>query len=254
MFILFAWVSLFLLSCTKDIYDSFEVKTLSVNQVGEDSVQVEGIVTDNGNFGIEYRGFCMSTLPVPKMMDNQILLNGDIGKYKAEYLYLEPNTEYYFRSFAANEVGYVYGNIIKYQVPFSNPPVVPCTLVDNKIVDNGYNYSVSYADTNGTPQHGGNFKVSIDCSLSANKMYYLEFMQTPRNGIYTTSDINSFTNDKKNVFVNIFTGFNYFYINPNGKVYVSVDSVSKKMSISFCDLTYLGFSTNFPLKGKVIIN
>ncbi len=85
-------------------------------------------------------------------------------------------------------------------------------------------------------------------------MYNIEFMRTPRNGIYTTCKYNNFANDKKNVFMSIKSSSNNFIINPNGKVYVTVDSVSKKISISFCDLTYEAFSTNFPLKGKVTIN
>lgn len=107
-----------LLSCNKDVYESIKVETVAVSQIGEDSILVEGRISNNNNVDVLYNGFCMSKLPFPEMKDNQVLVKRINGSFKALYLNLEPDTEYYFRSFAVNDFEYTYGNIIKFKVPY----------------------------------------------------------------------------------------------------------------------------------------
>ncbi|MFA6923379.1 MAG: hypothetical protein WC223_03905 [Bacteroidales bacterium] len=249
--IIFAFAFLLLASCKKGNFDLFknrknslpEVKTVSAEMLNDDVVKITGEVTYAGKSAMEYTGFCISTNPTPKMLDNQILLNGTVGKYSAEITNLEPNQVYYFRAFAANVYGYVYGNIIRFEVPNPQPPTVPCTLANNVLIRNGYSYNLIDKDTTQT---------TITASTSSGLSIELSFPKKPVNGIYTTCNYSNLNDNFRNVYVTL-TDYGVYSINAGGKVYVSIDATSGKMSVSFCELYYTASSV-VELKGKITLN
>ena len=67
-----------------------------------------GEVTFDGNLETT-RGVCWSTTQNPTVEDNETENGSGIGSYTSYMTNLRPNTTYYFRAYAKNEVGIVYG-------------------------------------------------------------------------------------------------------------------------------------------------
>ena len=67
-----------------------------------------GEVTFDGNLETT-RGVCWSTIQNPTVEDNETENGSGIGSYTSYMTNLRPNTTYYFRAYAKNEVGIVYG-------------------------------------------------------------------------------------------------------------------------------------------------
>jgi len=81
------------------------VQMTSVVKLGNDSVVVTGtVVTDNGG-ALGYEGFCYGTNPLPDITQNQKLFQTDSVHFSV-HLYVNKDSTYYFRCFAANSFGY----------------------------------------------------------------------------------------------------------------------------------------------------
>ena len=88
------------------------VKMVSVQPLGKDSVIVKGtIVSDNGDV-LAYEGFCYSTRLMPDITQKQKLLMQDSVNFSA-HLYINKDSTYYFRCFAANSFGYAVSGALK---------------------------------------------------------------------------------------------------------------------------------------------
>ncbi len=99
-------------SCSDDddeiVIPTIESNTTSANVVKTyTSIAISGNVTDNGGETISARGVAWATTPNPTVSDNKTeeLSNN----FTSEITDLSPNTQYYFRVYATNSAGTVYG-------------------------------------------------------------------------------------------------------------------------------------------------
>ena len=68
-----------------------------------------GEVTFEGNVTVTARGVCWSTSQNPTIEDSKTTNGSGIGSFTSQIPNLVPNTQYYVRAYATNEVGTVYG-------------------------------------------------------------------------------------------------------------------------------------------------
>ena len=104
------------------------IKTVSAAVQPDGSVLVTGQIVSPGTDKVEMAGFCLSsTNPVPQMLDSQALAVIMGSTFTATYSSFPIKTKFYFRSWAANSNGYVYGNIISLDSIAATPIVAPCS-------------------------------------------------------------------------------------------------------------------------------
>jgi len=226
-----------------------EVKMVSVQMMG-DTIVLSGEVTNQGSFPLKYTGFCYSKNPLPQILENQILCGGD-KTFHAYVFNLQAKDTFYFRSFAANNGGYSYGDVIEYIVQSPKPPVVPCTLANNKISVETNSYTVTDARTSTTFVTVGTFEITADCYYSGGFNYFFDFLRKPYSGIYTTADISDIDFDNpynKNVYVSATGGFSSPWVLPGGKIYISYNN--DKYTVSFCDLQLQVDDKKYHLQGN----
>ena len=91
--------------------------------VSDTAVIVGGDVTFTGGDNKTTRGVCWSTSPNPTTSDNFMLdASNGAGVYSFDILgQLAHRTKYYFKAYAENELGKVYGNELTLETLFKNP-------------------------------------------------------------------------------------------------------------------------------------
>lgn len=100
------------------------VITLSVNNIAENSATAHGNVTEDGGATIDRRGFCISTDPMPNIDDDLFSENDSgLGEYQNFFTNLEPETEYYVRAYAENQMGIAYGDQVSFTTTQGGEPV-----------------------------------------------------------------------------------------------------------------------------------
>ena|ERR1035437_4692000 len=231
------------IGCKKHTFNDAlpKVTIQSVVPYGFDSVIITGKITSVGIGKIDYVGFCYSSSPNPLIIQNQVLKNGTDGAFTAILLAYQDST-YYFKSFAANEFGYAASSVFKYIVPKATPAIAPCTLTNNQINDNGSTFAVSAFGSSTNPPYG-NYSVSI----YGNEDITICFLNTPQNGIYTTSSDGS--NLSANQVLITISNFYQYTINGGQKLYVSLNT-NGTTTLSSCGLQYSNGSIA-TLRGKV---
>jgi len=107
------------------------VRTESVTLMPNGTVKVVGRILSEGDAPVEYVGFCADTTAKPEMLDGQAIaeLNGD--QFTAIYSGFDPYATYYFRSWATNEHGYSYGNVLSLDSIAAVPVEPPCMPANN---------------------------------------------------------------------------------------------------------------------------
>ena len=86
-----------------------------------------GQITSDGGTTITARGLCWDVNPIPDLNDNFTSDGIGIGNFISSLTNLSPNTTYYFRAFATNSGGTVFGNEIFFTSGASLPIVVTGT-------------------------------------------------------------------------------------------------------------------------------
>jgi hypothetical protein len=80
-----------------------------------DKVTVSGQVTLEGDFPVLARGFCWSTSSNPTV-NNSLSNNGTgLGYFSQTITNLDPNTNYYVRAYASNQISTTYSNQIEFK-------------------------------------------------------------------------------------------------------------------------------------------
>ena len=93
-----------------------QVSTLDVTNIAPTEAVGHGVLEENGGT-IETFGFCWSTSPDPEptIHDNIVYANGsETGDFTASLTNLTPNTTYFVRAFATNEIDTSYGNMVSF--------------------------------------------------------------------------------------------------------------------------------------------
>ena len=91
-----------------------KVKTSAVSEITINSAVCGGEVTSDGNGTITARGICWSTSQNPMIEDNKTTNGSGLGSFTSNLSNLSPNTTYYVRAYATNEVGTSYGNEVSF--------------------------------------------------------------------------------------------------------------------------------------------
>ena len=225
----------------KDVNDYFpKLKTVSATILPDGSVQMKGEVISEGGAPIEYSGFCMSTSPVPKMLDNQTLAD---NSFSAVYSGFNTATRYYFRSWAANKYGYSYGDIISLDSVYATPLTAPCSPVMNSI-DIGTGPNETYLSV-GAPVSSG-FTWDFQASSNSHTLNF-SFGELPSTKIYTTTTSSSPSAGE--VYVNFYSTSLSSVLNYGSSVYVNKIS-STAWEITICSAPWTYSSSTFYLTTK----
>ena len=117
--LLIAFVCTLLIGCKPDP-ELPTVDTFQVQEITGTTAHCLGYVTDNGNATIIAKGFCWSTTKNPSL-ENGFTIKADSKRSEPAYLSftatitgLNPNTTYYVRAYATNEVGASYGDEVSF--------------------------------------------------------------------------------------------------------------------------------------------
>ncbi len=112
---------MFLAGCKEDPV----VPTLSTSEVTEITVSTAtagGDITSDGGAEVTARGVCWGTASQPVITDPHTSDNNGGGSFTSDLTGLTPNTSYFLRAYATNEVGTAYGNEVTFK---TNPIIVP---------------------------------------------------------------------------------------------------------------------------------
>ena len=97
------------------------VTTKSVGEVTETTAKVVGQVTADGGAEVTERGVCWNTTGAPEVIDYRTVDGTGIGTFNSNISDLVPNTQYYVRAYATNEMGTSYGD----EKSFTTLEVIP---------------------------------------------------------------------------------------------------------------------------------
>lgn len=86
-----------------------EVLTYSASDVDHSSAKLHGAVKTEGQSAVTQRGFCWSLHQNPSVSDDYILSGFGSGEFSVKISALLPNRKYYFKAFATNGQGTIYG-------------------------------------------------------------------------------------------------------------------------------------------------
>ena len=147
------------------------VESLDEKNVTAQSVSLGGHLISNGGYKVYERGICWDAEGIPDIDSNHKYISGDkTGEYWIEVNGLKPNTEYYARAYAKNEIGISYGEIVEFTTNNGRPIVESLSTKEvtaktaslgGRLVSNG-GYKVDERgvcwDTDGTPDIADNHK------------------------------------------------------------------------------------------------
>ncbi len=128
------------------------VTTADVSNITTTSAESGGNVTDDGGSSVTSRGICWSTSPNPTTVNNTTNNGSGLGSFISQLSGLEPNTNYYVRAYATNDVGTAYGN----QLTFATQGSGSISPAYNPNPENGatnvpLNGTLSFTPGNNTP-------------------------------------------------------------------------------------------------------
>jgi uncharacterized protein (TIGR02145 family) len=98
-------------SCKKE--EKTKVPTLTTFEVTDITFTTASCnvnITNDGNSPITVRGVCWSESQNPRILDEKTIDGNGVGEFTSDIIGLLPNTTYYIRSYATNNVGTAYGN------------------------------------------------------------------------------------------------------------------------------------------------
>lgn len=252
------FLSVILTSCQFDLFekDEFqlpETKILMVSNNEVNETEIVFSVSDPSDNPIDYMGICYNQLGDPDASENQNLFRGERGSFVMRISDLKTDSTYYFRSFAANDFGYSESKVFAYKIPEPTPIYAPCSININTVEEDNvpYNTYSEFASTNSG--NAGNYGVDLMYrNISGQMNLNFSFNALPATGIYTTANLSNFSNDSKNVYVNL---TNVSTIKSGAKLYVE-NINSDSLRLTFCDFKYTQFSNEINLGGhlKVKIN
>ncbi|MFN5209970.1 MAG: autotransporter-associated beta strand repeat-containing protein [Bacteroidota bacterium] len=99
------------------------VSTVSISAITSTSASSGGSTINNGGGDISAKGIVWHTSASPTLANNFTNDGTGTGDYSSSLTSLSPQTRYFVRAYATNEVGPAYGNELNFYT-FSNPPLV----------------------------------------------------------------------------------------------------------------------------------
>ena len=108
------------------------VTTGEVTNIGQNTAQGSGIVTDDGGANVTERGVCWSTSHNPTISGSHANSGTGTGGFTVNMTSLTANTHYYVRAYAKNSAGVSYGNEVDFTTSQSiSAPTVTTSQVTN---------------------------------------------------------------------------------------------------------------------------
>jgi uncharacterized protein (TIGR02145 family) len=105
----------FALRCIKNGSNSLPwISTADASNITQTSVLCGGNVIYEGWSAVTLRGVCWSTSPYPTTSSNHTIDGGGAGMFVSNITGLAPQTTYYLRSYAVNNMGTSYGNEVSF--------------------------------------------------------------------------------------------------------------------------------------------
>lgn len=98
--------------------------TQNVTEITVNSASSGGNITSDGGAEVTERGVCYSKTPYPVSTGLHTSDGKGTGSFTSDITGLEPNTDYYLRAYATNNVGTAYGN----EITFKTNPVITATI------------------------------------------------------------------------------------------------------------------------------
>ena len=89
------------------------VTTSNPTSITGNSMVIGGIISFDGGASVTSRGVCWATTATPMTNSNKLAIGSGTGTFSATISTLSPNTLYYFRAYAINSTGTVYGNEVQ---------------------------------------------------------------------------------------------------------------------------------------------
>jgi hypothetical protein len=108
------------------------VTTGEVTNIGQNSAQGSGNVTDDGGADVTERGVCWSTSRNPTVDGSHNTSGTGTGSFTVNMTGLTANTKYYVRAYAKNSAGISYGNEVDFRTSqnISAPTVTTAPVTD----------------------------------------------------------------------------------------------------------------------------
>ena len=111
VFLLLCLFTLTFTSCQKRVPS---LSTTPVSEIGPKSATAGGIITSDGNDPIIFRGVCWSTKKDPSTTDAHTTDGYGTGAFTSVMTNLIPNTFYYVKAYASNDIGTSFGNEVTF--------------------------------------------------------------------------------------------------------------------------------------------
>lgn len=188
VFILIPVLVLLFSGCAKvdrDV-DNFypKVRTTNVTVLPNGDVRVTGEIISEGTTPLSFAGFCMDTLPNPRMLSNQVSVDSLYGNtFTATYKALEKSYTYYFRAWAANQKGYAIGGDVSVSDVTMDSTFIPCTLPIDTLTlvtpSSAKNYK--YREISNIEQLGFEWRIDLYAGTSSIEIV---FGRRPTSGVY----------------------------------------------------------------------
>jgi uncharacterized delta-60 repeat protein/uncharacterized repeat protein (TIGR01451 family) len=179
------------------------ITSQSISSVTISSAVAGGNISDDGGAFVTARGVCWSTSSNPTIANNKTNDGTGMGDFTSYITELFPNTTYYVRAYAINNIGIVYGNEVIFTTSvgtgfnlslknnisiYPNPGNGSLTLTINSL--NSEYVETRVLNSNGALVYNerinnfnGNYNESIDLSLLPKGFYTIQIITS--NGIFT---------------------------------------------------------------------
>jgi uncharacterized protein (TIGR02145 family) len=105
------------------------VTTVMVTTFTSNSAYVGGNVSSDGNVAVSERGVFWGTSHNPEINGSKLPIGRGIGSFMTNLSGLDPNTTYYLKSYAVNEVSISYGNETSFKTAMNEVPTFTTTPV-----------------------------------------------------------------------------------------------------------------------------
>ncbi|WP_298552226.1 fibronectin type III domain-containing protein [uncultured Algibacter sp.] len=132
----FSCLFLFIFSCSENEEEIIflpELTTEQTTNLTHNSVNITGIISDNGNSQISQKGICWSETSVePDLNDSKTTHGAGDENFTSKIENLQPGTLYFARAYATNEVGTSYGKIIRFE---TNPSLVNILTLEASYIE-----------------------------------------------------------------------------------------------------------------------